>query len=95
MHIMFKQGWTKMMHIILGISKRMNRHSSGGIVTGYWLKNWASPPIRSSDSFLCHHVYTGCGDHPASYLMSTRTSSPDIKLDKTWSWPLTSTWCWS
>jgi len=37
-----------------------------------------------------HHVQTGAGVHPASYLTDTRVSFPGSKAAGTWSWPLTS-----
>jgi hypothetical protein len=32
--------------------------------------------------FSCHHVQTGCGDHPSSYPMDIGGKFPDVKLSR-------------
>jgi hypothetical protein len=41
-----------------------------------------------------HCVQTSSGANPASYSMVTECFYPRCKADGSWSWPLTSIWCW-
>jgi hypothetical protein len=50
-------------------------------------------PAGAGNFSLRHHVQTGSGAHPASYLMRTGGSLPGGKAAGTWSWPLTSIQC--
>jgi hypothetical protein len=48
---------------------------------GYRLDDWGSIPGKGGEVifFLCHHIQTSTGVHPASYPLDTTTSFPGVK----------------
>jgi hypothetical protein len=53
--------------------------SSVGIATGYGLDGRGSIPGRARRFYQLHNVKIGPGAHPASYLMGTGGSFPEVK----------------
>jgi hypothetical protein len=58
------------------------RDSSVGIGLSYGLDDRGSRvrfPVEAGNFYLHHRVKNGSGDHPPSYPMGTRGSSPEVK----------------
>jgi hypothetical protein len=64
-------------------------------VTRLWARRPGFSSRQGRVSFsIGHSIQTGSVAHPASYPMNTGGSFPGGKVTGSWSWPLTTIWCW-